>query len=254
MGRQQTFYALNRGSVYDPVCDNPEIDDGSSSNLLGEEEIIVPSFPAGHRKFVVFCKKTLERAWVAVPDKRSSTVLNLKEELAKEFKIPTKSQELTYGGMPLVNSWHIPDLPPDAEALTLWVRKTLTKRLEEKARPTLDDKQEDFELHPSQITDFEDENEAAARLDAHQQSRVSKFEQSICDAHNRRIEIMNMNWELEKSKTTLEYAEERKQIVQQGSVLADYLSKENARLLKEAENAANSQAVSRPTQTWERAL
>ena len=47
---------------------------------------------------------------------------------------------------------------------------------------------------------------------------------------------MNMNWEQEKSLQTLEYAEERKQIIHQGNVLAGYMSKENERLRKEAQN------------------
>ena len=43
-----------------------------------------------------------------------------------------------------------------------------------------------------------------------------------------------MNWELEKSVTTVKVAEEEKALVERGNEMADFLNEENKRLLSEA--------------------
>lgn len=240
MGRQQGYYDLYPGSMFaarapdtteGTAAEHPPPQDQVDDLLLRDSEFTPPE---GHKAYRVLSKQTLEQRWLSVPYKRKTTVLHLKQEASSLFDAPIDSQELTYGGMPLVDSWCVMDLPPDVEDLNLWVRRKVPDRLLKKRGPTLVDDASDFIVHSSQITEEEDgDEEEDEELET---TGLEVFEKELCDEHNRQMERNNLDWEMSKACHTLDSLEEELHIVTRGNIMIQDLTVENKRLRDIAEH------------------
>ena len=87
------------------------------------------------------------------------------------------------------------DLPGDIVDITLWVRRQMPERMERKAKPTVVDRENDFILHPTQKTkDADIEEDPAIAAAAAKRKHLDDLEAELCNAHNRRVELVRANY------------------------------------------------------------